>query len=330
MSPPDPVRGNLPRYQSGVAPQRMLTVLLGDYWFSRGEPLPSSALVELLGALEITPSSARAAIQRLAQRGFLVAHKDGRRTSYSVHAGNRKYQAQRIERIFQAHRERPWDGTWTIITYRVPETAAPLRRALRDTLRQLRFGHLNDGVWIKPGSHAEEAFTHLKSGNDSVLTLVSFFEGARLPDFVSPLELRRAFDADALDEEYLSFALRWERRARDLGDHWPTGLEALRLRTEVLSEWRPLVHQDPQLPNALLPEEPPLRRAAAAAALFYDRLGPPAENAVRKVVERHQPELAPLVLHHTFAASDQLLAQEEGDNGQPRASSGRRPDLPSA
>lgn len=310
MSPTDPSRGNLPRYQSGVAPQRMLTVLLGDYWFGRGEPLPSSALVELLGALEITPSSARAAIQRLAQRGFLAAHKDGRRTSYSVHAGSRKTQAQRVERIFQAHRERPWDGTWTIITYRVPETAAPLRRAVRDTLRQLRFGHLNDGVWIKPGSHAEEAFAHLKQGDEPVLSLVSFFEGARLPDFVSPLELRRAFDADALDEEYLSFALRWEGRARDLGDQWPTGVEALRLRTEVLSEWRPLVHQDPRLPNALLPEEPPLRRAATATALFYDGLGPSAENAVRKIIERHQPELAPLVLHHTFATSDRLLGRE--------------------
>lgn len=307
----DPVGGNLPRYQSGVAPQRMLTVLLGDYWFGRGEPLPSSALVELLGALEITAPSARAAIQRLAQRGFLVAHKDGRRTSYSVHAGSRRSQAQRVERIFQGHRERPWDGTWTIITYRVPQTAAPLRRALRDTLRQLRFGHLNDGVWIKPGTHAEEAFAHLKQGVEPVQTLVSFFQGARLPDFVSPLELRRAFDADALDEEYLAFSLRWEGRARDLGEHWPTGLEALRLRTEVLSEWRPLVHQDPQLPDALLPGEPPLRRAAAAAALFYDGLGPPAENAVRKIIARHQPELAPLVLHHTFAASDRLIALNE-------------------
>lgn len=305
--------GAIPRHQSGLAPQRLLTVLLGDYWYARREPLPSRALVDLLGVMEVSPSSARAAIQRLAARGLLVAHKNGRYTSYSVHAGSQQAISERVQRLFQAHREHPWDGTWTIITYRVPETAAPLRRMVRERLRQLHFGHLNDGVWIKPGQHAEAAFAHLRDGSEPVLNLVSFFEGAQLPSFVSPHDLRRAFDADARDELYLDFALSWERRAQQLADRWPTGVEALRLRTEALSEWRILVRQDPQLPSAMMPAEPPLRRAAAVAARFYDGLGHAAERAVRTILERHSPELAPLVSHHTFADSDTLLVDSEAD-----------------
>lgn len=299
----------MPRHQSGVAPQRLLTVLMGDYWFARPEPLPSSALVELLGRFGITPASARAAIQRLAHRGFLVASREGRKTAYAVNAESREALAGHVRRLFQAHRPAPWDGTWTIVTYSLPDADSPERRLLREQLRQLRFGHLNDGVWVKAGRHANDVQSLLPELPPHLAPLVIPFEGAVLPDTIPPSRLRSAFDAEAIDEEYREFSQRWRRRAAELETAWPTGDDALILRTEVMSEWRALIRRDPQLPAELLASPAPLQQAAETCALFYDRLGPSAEQAVRRVIERHQPPLEPLVRHHTFADADALISE---------------------
>src|SRR4029450_11094966 len=73
---------NLPRIQTGANPQHLIVTLLGDYWFGRKEHLPSAALVALANEFEITSTSARAALSRLARRGLLDSSRDGRRTFY--------------------------------------------------------------------------------------------------------------------------------------------------------------------------------------------------------------------------------------------------------
>ncbi|GFJ95065.1 hypothetical protein [Phytohabitans rumicis] len=50
---------DLPRMQAGGSPQHLLLTLLGDYWYGQRAPLPSAALVALLGS-SASPRSARA------------------------------------------------------------------------------------------------------------------------------------------------------------------------------------------------------------------------------------------------------------------------------
>ncbi|MCY1158638.1 MAG: PaaX family transcriptional regulator [Citricoccus sp.] len=303
----------IPRHQTGVAPQRLLVVLMGDYWFGRPEPLPSSALVELLGLFGVTAGSARASIQRLAHRGFLVPSRNGRKTAYAVHAESRDALAEHVRRLFQAHHPRPWDETWTIVTYSVPDAESPDRRLLRERLRSLRFGHLNDGVWVRPGHHSSSVEHLLEELPEHLAPVVTCFEGATLPVSIPPDRLRGAFDADAMDQEYRRFTEHWNQRAAELADHWPAGDDALTLRTEVMSDWRSLIRRDPHLPEDMMPTPAPLQQAAEACALFYDRLGQSAELAVRRIVERHQPPLEPLVRHHTFADADALILEAAHD-----------------
>src|SRR5512132_961459 len=80
----NPNEVNLPRIQTGANPQHLIVTLLGDYWFGRKEHLPSAALVALANEFEITSTSARAALSRLARRGLLDSSRDGRRTFYGL------------------------------------------------------------------------------------------------------------------------------------------------------------------------------------------------------------------------------------------------------
>ncbi|UOQ57467.1 hypothetical protein MUN78_01070 [Leucobacter allii] len=304
----------LPRNQQGARSQQLLTVLLGDYWYLRAEPLPSGALVALLRVFDVTEAGARAAIQRLAQRGFFVAHREGRSTSYAVHANTGGVLAERTRALFMGNRHASWDGGWTIVAYSLAEVERTTRNAVRDHLKRLRFGKLVDGVWVRPGDHGDAVAEIRESlGRSIPVEDLSCFVGARLPEGAnSGAAIARAFDLPGVAAGYTEFVERWRPIAAELAsvsfrahEQRPPE-EALRIRTALMSEWRQLRHADPMLPQQLLDEAFPLAEAAHICEFLYDALGEPAERAFRNVLEPFRPELGALAGHHTFAELGKL------------------------
>lgn len=307
-----PNDSTLPRFQQGPRSQQLLTVLLGDYWYARSEPVPSGALVDLLAVFDVTPSGARAAIQRLAQRGFLVGARDGRRTAYWVPPMTQEKNNEHVRRLFLSHLPPQWDGTWTLAAYSLPEDAKDVRRGLREWLRQQGFGNLYDALWVRPGDQSE-AIAQLRRAFRGSLRpeQLTVFTGARLPDATGGRAIRDAFGLDQLARDYRAFIRRWrpvaDRVAATGGGSLP-GDEALRTRTSIMTDWRRLRHADPVLPHEILGDDFPLHEAVAICTVAYDGLGPHAEAAFREILRTHADELTPLVSHHTFAASTTLLA----------------------
>ncbi|KAD3720540.1 PaaX family transcriptional regulator [Arthrobacter yangruifuii] len=313
----------LPRFQNGARSQQLLTVLLGDYWHARKEPIPSAALVELLQVFGITATGGRAAIQRLAQRGFLIGTKAGRLTAYAVSPMSRERINYHVRALFMGHISQPWDGTWTLVGYSLPEDARGTRRLLRDQLRQLHFGNLYDALWIRPGNQLESV-VELQANLGAQLNQdhLTVFTDARLPEGTGLDAIHAAFGLPELAADYAAFINRWEPFARKLeqgpeavlglspGSSERSGDEALRLRTSLMADWRTLRRQDPRLPHELLGAGFPLYRAVAACAALYDSLGPAAEAGVRRILRVHDEQLAERITHHTFAASASLLSED--------------------
>ncbi|WP_426181831.1 PaaX family transcriptional regulator C-terminal domain-containing protein [Microbacterium sp. TWP3-1-2b2] len=320
MSQPETV---LPRVQRGAHSQQLLSVLLGDYWFARAEPVPSAALVDLLGLFDVSAAGARGAIQRLAQRGFLVGAKTGRHTEYAVAPMTREIIDSHVRVLFLSHRAPQWDGTWTVVAYSVPENAAGTRRALRDQLRQLRFGALYDALWLRPGDASESIEKMLAKMPASLHPeQLTVFADARLPRGADQEAVAGAFQLHAQAAGYQRFLDRWESVAQRLESEGPEAVldvvsdsaglpadEALRVRTSIMADWRTLRRSDPQLPDELLGPDYPLHRAVAVCAAVYDVLGPAAESAVRRVLRPYRDDLAGHVTHHTFAAATSLLTE---------------------
>ena len=59
---------DLPRLQAGPHPQHLILSLFANYWPGR-ELVPSAGVVAVTDEFGITPTSARAALSRLARRG---------------------------------------------------------------------------------------------------------------------------------------------------------------------------------------------------------------------------------------------------------------------
>src|SRR3954468_7480959 len=150
---------DLPRAQAGAQPQHLVVTLFGDYWLGRSEHLPSAGLVALAGEFGVSPTSARAALSRLARRGLLTPSKSGRNTFYGLTGRAERVLRDGQARIMSFGRTpaEQWGGTWVIVVFSVPERRRDVRHALRTRLRWLGFASLYDGVWVSPRPVAAES-----------------------------------------------------------------------------------------------------------------------------------------------------------------------------
>lgn len=234
-----------PRPRLGPEPQRLLIIVLGDYWYWRAEPIPSQVLIAVLGEFGITPAGARAAVRRLTQRGLVHRVKVGRTTSYGIPPRPTEVIASRLKSLFDVGGEGPWDGRWTGVAYSVPEEDREARRNLRDDLRLQGFGPLFDGLWVSPWDRRVRAHSALeRHAVDAATVFRTELEGMPPAAIVA-----RAFDLRGPAERYRRFAERYEpvRRRVHAGDVGPR--EALRVRTELTAEWRHAELTDPRLPG---------------------------------------------------------------------------------
>lgn len=293
----------LPRAQAGAQPQHLIVTLLGDYWFGRTEPLPSASLVSLMSEFDISPSSARTALSRLARRGLLTVSKLGRSTFYSPTPYAERVLREGRERLFSFGDDSPdsWDGSWLVVVFSVPEEQRDMRHMLRTRLRWLGFGPLYDGVWVSPHADAEAVAAVLAEcgvEQATVLRTVAVeLAGAPTRD---PLA---AWNLDELRVAYEQFTERFEPLLERVRTGRVSVSEALTERTAIMDTWRTFPDLDPGLPASMLPADWPRRRAREIFVKAYDTLGPLAEFRFRQVIAEHAPQLAHLARHFTTDAA---------------------------
>lgn len=275
----------LPRAQAGPNPQHLLVTIFGDFWSGHPAPIPSAALVQVLGEFGISTASARSAILRLASRGVLMASKSGRNTLYRLSESIEDFGHRNAPEVFAFAEESlsEWDGHWRVVCFTIPPDRRQARSAVRSTLRSHGYAPIQDGVWISARPVSE---TLLKALGDFDEPSLAVFEADLLyPDQLAA-RLRDAVAATSeLADDYEDFVRRYEpvlERAR-AAEISPA--EALVLRVELMDEWRGVYRRDPRMPQALLPQGWPLVVAGRVFVELYDRLTPLAQLRMESLLE---------------------------------------------
>ncbi|MEV5323116.1 PaaX family transcriptional regulator C-terminal domain-containing protein [Nonomuraea sp. NPDC052634] len=286
---------DFPRFQVGTPPQHLITTLLGDYWISRPEQLPSAALVRLAEEFGVSAVAARAALSRLTKRDLLVSSKSGRRTYYRLTDQAAAVLQEGRRRIMSFGLEQgPWDGRWVMAAFSISEEQRDLRHTLRARLRWLGFAPLYDGLWVSPRADADGAAAVLAELEIPMATVFRA-EALGLPGMRAP---QQAWDFDALRRAYDDFIARYEPLLDRVRRGTVGASEALVARTGLMDTWRTFPSHDPDLPAELLPADWPRAAARDLFVEIYDTLGPLAEFRVRQIVAGFDPALAELVSHH--------------------------------
>lgn len=290
----DPAAVDLPRSQAGSPPQHLLITLLADYWSGRPEPLPSGALVALVGEFGVTAVGARAALSRLTRRGLLSATKSGRRTYYGL--------TEQTAQVLQADRHRimsfgerwdDWDGYWTVAAFSLPEERRDLRHSLRSQLHGLGFAPLFDAMWVAPHASVEETGQVLETLNIASATVLRARQPVRAMGR-SPIE---AWNLNSLRDAYRALIDDYAPLVQRIRQGQVSAREALVARTAVMDLWRGFLALDPDLPRELLPSDWPRQVARQVFAEVYDSLGPLAVVRVRQVLAEFAPDLTSYVQH---------------------------------
>jgi phenylacetic acid degradation operon negative regulatory protein len=263
----------------------LVFTLFGTYVLPSRRQVWSGGIVQALEDLGFTTAAARIALSRLVRKGFLSRVKEGRRVYLEMSPNLERVLAEGEERIFSfGKQQEPMFGTWTLLSYSIPEELRAERDRLRKRLTFLGFGSIHDAFWFTPRDRVDVVLRILEE-----LQLKQYAEVFRATpvngDEVPELVLR-AWDGehlrklyDAFTEEYSPYRSTGVRQR--LSDR-----DAFLVRTRAVHQFRQFVELDPELPGR--PAEQESRDAALEtfhevysslaeiSQSYFDRIAPSA------------------------------------------------------
>ena len=250
ISPVDMARVDGREGGRNLQPQALLITLLGDYLLARGEPVWSGGIVRMLETFGFTPASARLSLSRLSRKGLLRRSKDGRLTYYELSDAGLRLLEEGKQRIFSFGAEDEWEGTWTVVSYSIPEERRATRTRLRNRLAFLGFASLHDGTWYSPRDH--EADVDALLDELEVRDLAQIFLGRPSGREDVGALVMRGWDLDRLAAEYAAFIGEFREYTKRTVRRRITDETAFVTRTLVMHEFRRFPSMDPELPESIV------------------------------------------------------------------------------
>ncbi|MEX1217203.1 MAG: PaaX family transcriptional regulator C-terminal domain-containing protein [Acidimicrobiales bacterium] len=266
------------RADGGPSARSLLISILGQWVGPTDTPVWTAALVGALESLGIESRAARQAVNRTATDGWLEGESVGRYSRWSLTASGRRMIGSAVPRVQRSIVEdKPWDGTFLLLTLTGPTLDRTTRHRLAVGLDFEGFGMLGAGTWVAVGEGSREGAEIILDSfgleSRALLFRATAVEGAETPAEVVAL----AWDLDTAAAAHKAFLEEFEFAEP------ATEREAFALRTRMAHEWRHILIVDPSLPPELLPSDWAGTRArkvfqrrfsdwADAASSYYIRL----------------------------------------------------------
>jgi phenylacetic acid degradation operon negative regulatory protein len=256
-----------------------------------GARLWLGSLIELVAPMGVTDRLVRTSVFRLVQEGWLVANREGRRSSYALLPEARP-RFERANRRIYAPPGLDWDGRWTIVMAPNGSIDASLRTAVRKELEWEGYAMLAPGLLAHPAADPAplaEILDRIKAGGK-----IFVCSAAELPDAGSrPLGelVQEGWDLSGVVSDYRRFIDEFTPLLATLREE--TGLTpeaAFVVRSLLIHAYRRVQLHDPMLPLALLPHPWPGSEAYALAQAIYRLTWERAEAHLMEVLRREDPE----------------------------------------
>jgi len=263
-------------------PQDLIFTLFGDFLLHRPEPVWVGSLISLLAPLGLSEGAVRTVLSRMAAKGWLETERRGRNSFYRLTDPGRRLLEEGEARIYDPPREERWDGSWSLVTYSIPEDRRQLRERLRLRLSWLGCGSLGNGLWITPHDIGPriEAIADALDLRENLEVFrarhVAFSDEGRL--------VAQCWDLEGINRRYEAFIRRhspeYERCRAAIEARRLPAREAFVRRLGLVDEYREFPLIDPYLPRPLQPPEWSGECAAALFNAYHDLLMPLADEYV--------------------------------------------------
>jgi phenylacetic acid degradation operon negative regulatory protein len=269
----------------------LVMTIFGDAIAPHGARLWLGSLIELMAPLDVTDRLVRTSVFRLVQEGWLVAQREGRRSSYALQPAAAPRFARANHRIY-APPGVDWDGRWTLLLAPNGSIDSALRAAVRKELEWEGFAMLAPGLLAHPAADLDGVAEVLRRVEASGKVFVC--AATELPDVgARPLAelVREGWDLSAVVTGYRRFIEQFTPLLDVLrGEPTPAPQQAFIVRTLLIHAYRRVQLHDPMLPLALLPQPWPGSEAYALAQAIYRLVWEPAERQLMDVLRREDAD----------------------------------------
>ncbi len=276
---------DLPRSKS------LVMTIFGDAIAPHGGAIWLGSLIELTAPFGVNDRLLRTSVFRLAQEGWLVANRDGRRSSYAI-LPQALPRFERANRRIYAPLTAHWDGSWTMLLGAAATVDAPRRASLRKELAWAGFAQIAQGVVGHPVANADVIDDILNRLGLQGKVLVC--RAAELPGVgTRPLRELAAegWDLSEVVQGYRAFIARFEPLLAILeGGEVLTPQGAFMIRTLLIHAYRRVQLHDPMLPIELLPEPWPGSEAYELARALYRLTQAQAEMHIMQALRTEDAE----------------------------------------
>ncbi|MEU7136535.1 PaaX family transcriptional regulator C-terminal domain-containing protein [Streptomyces sp. NPDC046261] len=235
-------------------------------------------LYTVAGILGMTDQQVRLCVKRLTAEGRFTHEGRGRKAVLRAVAdvsGSLAPDAAYVRHAYrQDHGLAPWDGTWHLFAFAIPESSRGARDALRDTLLHLGAAPVQGGLYVSANPIADlvEAQARHLGVSDSLTRLTS--GDLRVGDLVDPPAVAAAlWPLEEIAERHRRLAAFAETCLTHLSGGTPlSAAEQLTMAVGLAAEFTRAMGPDPLLPPELLPAPWPGSRARRLTAACWNAL----------------------------------------------------------
>ncbi|MCM2392541.1 transcriptional regulator [Streptomyces sp. CWNU-1] len=235
-------------------------------------------LYAVAAALTMTDQQVRLCVKRLVAEGRFTQHGRGRQGTLHATADVTGSIAPEVDYVRYAYRQdrglAPWDGTWHLFAFVVPETNRAARDALRDSLLQLGAAAVQGGLYVSANpihQQVEAQAQHL--GIQAALTTLTSSD-LKIGDLSEPTRLAAAlWPLNELAARYQQLATLAESHLGRLAQGVPIDeTDQLTMAVELAAAFSQAMKPDPLLPPELLSQPWPGAEARRLAAECWSAL----------------------------------------------------------
>jgi phenylacetic acid degradation operon negative regulatory protein len=271
----------------------LVMTIFGDAIAPHGASLWLGSLIELVAPMGVTDRLVRTSVFRLVQEGWLVASREGRRSSYALLPEARP-RFERANRRIYAPPGLDWDGSWTLLLAPNGSIDAALRAAVRKELEWEGYAMLAPGLLAHPAADPDTLAEVLARVDGAGKVFAC--RAAGLPGVgARPLGelVREGWDLSGVIDGYRRFIADFKPLLALLqAGPAPEPRDAFTMRSLLIHAYRRVQLHDPMLPLALLPQPWPGSDAYALAQAIYRLVWARAEEHLMQVLRR-EDEAAP-------------------------------------
>jgi phenylacetic acid degradation operon negative regulatory protein len=269
----------------------LVMTLFGDAIVPHGARLWLGSLIELAAPLGAADRIVRTSVFRLVQEGWLVASREGRRSSYAL-APPAQPRFERANHRIYAPPGVDWDGQWTLLLAPNGSIDAAVRAAVRKELEYEGFAMLAPGVLAHPAADpagVAEVLARVDAAGKVFVCRAAELAGVG----ARPLAelVREGWNLAGVTAGYARFSADFAPLLALL-QAGPVlePQQAFVMRSLLIHAYRRVQLHDPMLPLALLPQPWPGSQAYALAQQIYRRVAGLAEDYLMEVLRREDAE----------------------------------------